>query len=521
MQKYKANRFLASLMLMHECTADRTYRTRPDLAPPRLNITIPASPDVEQGYLFIAPYSWSEEGTPQSGPYIVDNTGELVWSGYGYFNPITANFQPAKWEGQDVLFGYEGTLNRLRGHGHGHHKIVDQHYQTIREVRSATQYISDLHEFNIVGEKTALVGSYTPREIDLSAYGGDSNQTWVLEYILQELDIETGKVVFEWHSLDYTSPKESILGLGSQAGSGYNSSTAWDYLHVNSIAKGSDGHYLISARSASTLYKLNGTDGSIIWRLGGKFSDFILGPEVEFAFQHHARYVSEALDTISLFDNSAGSGSAGKIISLNVDKSEATLEQAFLPPYAILAFSQGSTQILPNGNALVNWGSANQVTEFNSNGEVLFHAFLESGVRQQNTQNYRAFRGNWTGYSPESPAVMVEETKNDTFSIWVSWNGDTRTAIWRLWLTTTSDDIQEVVSHDVPRQGFETRFGLFARGFYINDVYVEALDNEGGVIGRSSKATVAPDQTSKAPDKSSSEKMVQVSRTNQKVIAEL
>jgi hypothetical protein len=167
------------------CVADRTYKSRPDLSPPRLNVTIPATAQVEAGYLFVAPYSANEHGTPQSAPYILGNDGDLVWSGYGYFAPASANFQPARWGGRDVLFAYEGTLNPRKGHGHGHHKLLDQHYQTIREVRSARHYLSDLHEFNIVDKRTALVGSYTPREIDLTAYGGDADQTWVIECVLQ------------------------------------------------------------------------------------------------------------------------------------------------------------------------------------------------------------------------------------------------------------------------------------------------------------------------------------------------
>ncbi|KAM0814665.1 putative ASST-domain-containing protein [Seiridium cardinale] len=490
MRTLKWNDIIAGLALLHVCSADRTYRSRPDLAPPHLNITVATSSQVEQGYLFIAPYSGKFQGTPQSGPYIVDNSGDLVWSGYGDFGPTTANFQPARWNGQDVLFGYEGTLNPLKGHGHGHHKIVDQHYQTIHEVRSAGHYLSDMHEFNVVNEKTVLVGSYTPREIDLSPYGGDENQTWLIEYILQELDIGTGEILFEWHSLDHTSPQESTLPLGSQAGSGDNSSTAWDYLHVNSITKGEDGHYLISARSASTLYKLNGTDGSVIWRLGGKSSDFALGPGVEFAFQHHARYFFGVLDTISFFDNSAGVGSAGKIITLDFDKWTATLKQGFYPPHPIFAFSQGSTQILPNGNALVNWGSADQITEFNSKGDVLFHAYLESGMRQQYTQNYRAFRGNWTGISPETPAVATEQGEDRKTTVWVSWNGDTSTAVWRIWWSTALN----LKSQDVPRQGFETRYEIQGNA-QVHNVYVEALDKIGKVLSKSESTRVSLTQS--------------------------
>jgi hypothetical protein len=164
---------------------------------------------------------------------------------------------------------------------------------------------------------------------------------------------------------------------------------------------------------------------------------------------------------------------------------EATLKQGFYPPHPIFAMSQGSTQILPNGNALVNWGSANQVTEFNSAGEVLFHAYIESGIRQQNTQNYRAFRGNWTGYSPESLAVTAEKDEKGTVSAWVSWNGDTRTAVWRFWHDASSVRGQAFSSEDVPKTGFETRYEV-SRAMQGGKIYVEAIDEQGNVLQRSS-----------------------------------
>lgn len=104
------------------------------------------------------------------------------------------------------------------------------------------------------------------------------------------------------------------------------------------------GNYLISARDANAAYKINGTTGEIIWQLSGKSSSFKLGPDVEFAFQHHARFVSKSEDgkkeTISLYDNSAhgtenGHGrevhfykySRGKIIEVDTDTWEATIVQ--------------------------------------------------------------------------------------------------------------------------------------------------------------------------------------------------
>lgn len=317
------------------------------------------------------------------------------------------------------------------------------------------------------------------------------------------MDIETGEVLFEWSSLDHVSPNETALPLPlGQAGIAYNSSTAWDYFHINSITKGSDGHYLLSARHASTIYKINGTDGSIIWRLGGKQSDFELGPNVTFGFQHHARYLYEDVNgpvqVISLFDNSvygsesAGGGdkevhlfpySRGKYIRLDEEDKTATLDLAFLPPTEpILAKSQGSLQTLSGGNALINWGSEGQISEYLADGTPVFHAFLDSGFLQDKLQNYRAFRYNWTGYSPETPAVFAERISEDEIDVYVSWNGDTQTDTWRFSWEEEVEGRSIASSKDVARAGFETSVRLRNSTGAVGQVRVEALDAGGSTL---------------------------------------
>lgn len=327
------------------------------------------------------------------------------------------------------------------------------------------------------------------------------------------MDIETGEVLFEWSSLDHVSPNETALPLPlGQAGSGYNSSTAWDYFHINSITKGSDGNYLLSARHASTIYKINGTDGSIIWRLGGKQSDFELGPNVAFGFQHHARYLHEDVNgpvqVISLFDNSvygsesAGGGdkeihlfpySRGKYIRLDEDSKTATLGLAFLPPTEpILAKSQGSLQTLPGGNALINWGSEGQISEYIADGTPVFHAFLDSGFLQDNLQNYRAFRYNWTGYSPETPAVFAERVSEDEIDVYVSWNGDTQTRTWRFSWEEDIGGRNIPSSKEVTRSGFETSVRLRNSTGEVRQVRVEALDARHSTLTVSESVLVVP-----------------------------
>lgn len=170
--------------------ADWQFKSRTDLAPPRLNITIPATDEVEKGYLFVAPFPGQfpdpeHHGPRQEAPYIFRDDGELVWSGYTYYSIWAANFQAAKWKGQDVLFSFEGDHNPAYGHGHGHATFLNQNYETIRELRAGNHKLMDKHEFHIIDEKTGLIQVYQPIPIDLSKWGGSAEQQWIVNAIIQ------------------------------------------------------------------------------------------------------------------------------------------------------------------------------------------------------------------------------------------------------------------------------------------------------------------------------------------------
>lgn len=173
------------LSSMPLASANWRYKSRPDLAPPTLNITIPATSEVEKGYLFMAPFSGYAEGTRhgplQAAPYIFTDTGDLVWSGFTYFSIWATNFQAAKYKGRDVLFCFEGSHNAAYGHGHGHTTFLDQNYETIRELRAGNHRLTDKHEFHIINEETALIQIYHPVPYDLSPYGGGEQQQWIVD----------------------------------------------------------------------------------------------------------------------------------------------------------------------------------------------------------------------------------------------------------------------------------------------------------------------------------------------------
>lgn len=501
-----------SAITVNFANADWQFRSRPDLAPPRLNITIPATSSVSPEYLFVAPFaglttgSGEPHGPLQAAPYIFRSNGDLVWSGYSYFSIWATNFQAARWLGQDVLVSFEGDHNAAYGHGHGHVTILNQHYETVRELRAGKHKMIDKHEFHVVDGKTALVQIYQPVPRNLEEWAEKPEQQWIVDAVFQELDIATGELLFEWSSLEHVSPAESVLSInGGHAGSGFNSSDAWDYFHINSVDKDATGSYLISARDACAVHKINGTTGAIIWRLGGKNSSFHLGPGVRFCFQHHARWISTDSDgeIISLYDNSAHGSesdggkevhtaptSSGKIIKLDTKTWSAILVQGFYPPDDLLSKSQGSTQILPNGNALVNWGSEGAVTEFLSNGTPIFHAYMDSDVLGRGVQNYRAFRFNWTGVPNEAPALVFLKSRNGDATAYVSWNGDTETAVWRFYQGDGKTEARKTLG-ETARTSFETSFKV-GRGD-VQSVVAEAVDSRGRVIRVSGVAEVEPE----------------------------
>ncbi|KAL2816966.1 ASST-domain-containing protein [Aspergillus granulosus] len=501
------------------------YLTRPDLTPPKLNITIPFHPSTSTShhgsdYIFIAPYSGfspTSTGPTQPGAYILRTDGDLIWSGLGYLAGYVANFGPTVIGGKNVLKAAQGQLDGGHGRMFGDHVVLNERYEAVRVLRTAgdTGRLVSVHEFEVVDETSVIIEVPVPVPVHLGEFGGVEGQTWVLSSGFQEIDIESGQLLFEWYSLDHISPNTSALPLSSEGPfNAFTPHDAWDYFHLNSATKDSDGNYLISGRNVAAIYKINGTDGSVIWQLGGTAgSDFEVPGNVQFAFQHDARIRSlsedRTLERISFFDNADhsqpghGLGQSSRARYIELDHSTKTVReiQTFWPPEDLVANSQGNAQFLGNGNVFVNWGQAGAITEFSAEGEVLFHAHLDS-YPSLDVQSYRGFRAPWVGFSSEEVAVLVlGELSGSTcgereVDVFVSWNGDTETSAWWFYLVDT-DGVEEELLGKKERAGFETSFGVQI-GLEGNDlkrvlVIAEARDEEGRVLGRS-RATGVSDR---------------------------
>jgi hypothetical protein len=129
-------------------------------------------------------------------------------------------------------------------------------------------------------------------------------------------------------------------------------------------------------------------------------------------------------------------------------------------------------QVLPDGHVFVGWGSEPYFTEFARNGSTVFDAFFG-----KDRDTYRAYRFPWVGRPRDEPALVV-----DGGNAYVSWNGATQVATWRL-LDTSGKRLVAA-----KRRNFETTLSV-PKG--ATRVQAQALDANGRVLGSSKLVVVS------------------------------
>lgn len=393
------------------------FHTQPELAPAAVNVT-KHSGSSTAGDIFLAP----QQGPLQNGPMIVDQNGQLIWFKALPDKTEATDFRVQTYEGKPVLTWWQGYLGAGAGVGEG--VILDSSYRQIATVRAGNGLSADLHEFQLTPRGTALITAYYPVWSDASSVHAAKRQV-VMDSVVQEIDIKTGLLLFQWDSLDHVPLSDSYTAPPKQAGA------PLDHFHVNSVEEDRDGNLLISARNTSAAYKVDRQTGKIIWTLGGKHSSFKMGPGTSFSFQHDVRIRSNDDRVITLFDNGGGpprarDQSRGLTLRLDIKHMTATRagEQQHTPP--LPADFQGNHQQLPNGNAFLGWGQQPYFAEFDSRGQLVLEGRFVPA-----TAHYRAYLLPWTGTPSTPPSVSTSGSEAHP-TVYASWNGATNVASWRV-----------------------------------------------------------------------------------------
>lgn len=300
---------------------------------------------------------------------------------------------------------------------------------------------------------------YQNTTIDLSVIEHECDTAChIWESLFQEVDIETGQVLFEWRAsehFDFDSSYNAVNNFG-------NADAPWDWYHLNSVAKDAAGNYLVSSRYLRHAAYISGSTGARIWELGGKhnsFRDLSHGTATTFTGQHDARWENN-YTAITLFDNRAdfyyrtGSESRGVRIGLDHEQMTARLEAEFVHPAHILSTSQGSLQTLPSGHVLIGYGYNGVFTEYSAEGQVLCDAYFEprSGFDSGDVQSYRVMKFAWTGLPETAPSLAFFAG-----AFYLSWMGSTEVRRWLIQHADSADGPFEDVAV-VEKRGFETPF---------------------------------------------------------------
>jgi hypothetical protein len=446
-----------------EASAVQRFASAPTLTPPTLTLDVQPRRGATGGYLLLAPY----QGGASAGPMIADQQGRLVW-----FDPLPSGEQASglsvqRYRGRPVLAWWQGRILQL-GFGEGEGVLVDSSYRRVATVRAGNGYSADLHELRITPQGTAWIDAFDPVEEDLSSAHGATHGV-LNDSVVQEIDLATGLVMWEWHALGH-------IAIGESLNPPQRSEYPWDFAHVNSIDPGPRGDVLLSARNTWALYDVDVRSGGIRWRLGGRHSTFELPPRARFYWQHDARF--QPGGAISLFDNGSDPPeerqSRGLLLRLDAARRTVTLARAYANPLrTLLSESQGNMLALGGGNWLLGYGRLPDFTEFDAAGHLLLDGALPRGV-----QSFKTELAPWSGHPPSPPALLVRRS-GSVLSAAVSWNGATDVASWRL-LGGSQARLRPLAT--VARSGFETAITVAAGPRYLA---VQALDRAGRVIGAS------------------------------------
>jgi hypothetical protein len=447
----------APLPLVHSGDIQR-FRANPGLKPASVAVTENRAP-ASDGDIFVAP----QFGPVQNGPMILNQNGRLVW-----FAPLPSkamlatDFREQRLHGQPVLTWWQGTMKSGSGRGEG--VILNQRYQQIATVRAANGLQMDLHEFLVTNGGDAWIIAVSPMKIP-------SVGRTIENGVVQEIDIKTGLVLFQWDGMDHVPPSHSYLwGI-------HTPGHVLDPWHLNSISlDGTDP--VVSMRNMSAVVKLDHSTGAVDWTLGGKDSSFAMGPGTSTFFQHNALF--HGSNQLTMFDNGgapprAHAYSRGVRVAIDPKTRRVKLIAQYQHAPQLASNFEGNLQPLAHGDVFMGWGQQPDFSQDAADGAQIFSAYFPSG-----TSTYRAYRFSWRGQPSTPPALAVDRGPGDLVTFYASWNGATDVAAWRV--LTGGSPTTLAPRGQRAKSSFQTVLRIHTAHPYVA---VQALGRSGKVLGTS------------------------------------
>lgn len=203
---------------------NQTYVTEPDIISPIFLVnTMNASIMDSSPYLFLA------LGYGQVfSPYIFDASDlSLVYAdpSYEFVNDVRAQTL----RGENAFTFWQGKPLEQGGHASGYCVVQSHDYEVQHNVtaQGLGTTLADLHEVKLTSNGTILFNVYQKIPFDLTSVNGPQDGE-LNDSLFQEVDLETGELLFTWRASDHFSLADSHVGYEG---------VAYDFFHINSVDK--------------------------------------------------------------------------------------------------------------------------------------------------------------------------------------------------------------------------------------------------------------------------------------------
>ena len=279
----------------------------------------------------------------------------------------------------------------------------------------------DLHEFLITSRGTALITIYQQVTADLTSIGGSVDGQLVVG-VIQELDIPTGKVLFEWRSDDAHPARPSRTCPRSRASN-------VDYFHLNSVGVDLDGTCSSrrGTRARSTSWIARPGDQVAARR---QASDFTIVPGADFNYPARRpppcrRHAHDLRQRRRASAPHVETSSRPLRLALDMKRDDARRSSASTWPADAGRWAMGNS----SSSRTAAPSSAGAPPALSPSSRRTARSV--STRRRRRQRQLRAFRAPWVGRPAEPPKVAI--TRNGGSAIaHVSWNGATEVAKWRV-----------------------------------------------------------------------------------------
>ena len=291
----------------------------------------------------------------------------------------------------------------------------------------------------------------------------------MLDSILQEVDVRTGLVVWEWHGLGHIPLSDSYATPAT--------SVDFDAYHLNSIQLLAHDQLLVSARDTSAVYEIDRRSGQIVdtrrqvEQLPARQGRALLLP---------ARRADAARRSREPVRRRSRAADLGAVLPRGDARARrpaphrpASRGSTGAPARTRSPRARAACQTLPNGNEFVGFGSSPFFSEFSAAGSIRFEASLPRTTAATASTGTRGTRRRRRGRPRQRSG------RRRHVSVYASWNGATTVARWQV-LAGRAQAASPLST--APADGFETRISVRSTA---TPFAVRALSASGQVLATS------------------------------------